>query len=370
LGTIEQCRSVASGQNLNVDLYITNVFELLAWDLRLQYDPAVLNVAAINVSMFQGGGIFDVSEDTPDSDGSFYAGAVDLAAVDSGSGVLARITLAAVGSGLSDLTIINPVLKDDNNDFIGDSDGNGYFDGAVSNATIAVGQACPPPPDSDSDTVPDSLDNCPLIANPDQTDTDADGLGDACDPDDDDDTVADVADNCPLTINPSQLDGDTDGVGDACDNCPLVYNPDQADSNGDGVGDACNPDYDGDGVEDVDDNCPLVYNPDQADSDGDGVGDACDTGDTDGDLFSDQQEVYLGTDPLDACADSRSDPAWPLDVNNDTAITASDVMNFRGRINSAHGDTGWWQRLDLNGDGVLTVTDVMQYRGKIGYTCR
>ena len=37
-----------------------------------------------------------------------------------------------------------------------------------------------PSSDVDGDTVPDVSDNCPLVANPDQADTDGDGIGDAC----------------------------------------------------------------------------------------------------------------------------------------------------------------------------------------------
>jgi hypothetical protein len=37
-----------------------------------------------------------------------------------------------------------------------------------------------PTGDYDGDTVPDASDNCPLVVNPDQTDSDGDGIGDAC----------------------------------------------------------------------------------------------------------------------------------------------------------------------------------------------
>ncbi len=90
-------------------------------------------------------------------------------------------------------------------------------------------------------------------------DADGDGFGNPGVPSNDC-----AVDNCPYTPNPDQSDIDADGVGDVCDNCPSDSNSSQADHDGDGVGDAC-------------DNCIYWANPDQLDSDSNGVGDECET---------------------------------------------------------------------------------------------
>lgn len=86
--------------------------------------------------------------------------------------------------------------------------------------------------DFDGDRVPDTSDNCPVNQNPLQSDSDGDGLGDACDSchggvDQDSDGVCDDVDNCPESYNPNQKDVNLNSVGEACDvhSCVTTLEP-------------------------------------------------------------------------------------------------------------------------------------------------
>jgi hypothetical protein len=114
-------------------------------------------------------------------------------------------------------------------------------DGAYAFTTYAL-----PLPDEDSDGIETALDPCPLTPNAagwdprgpltqDPGDQDGDGLPDDCDP------QPMAQSTCHAANGVSNSDEDCDGWINRGDNCPLVSNPGQEDTELDGIGNACDP---------------------------------------------------------------------------------------------------------------------------------
>jgi len=225
-----------------------------------------------------------------------------------------------------------------------DSDGDG------------VGNACDLCPgsddrlDGDGDGVPDDCDDCPGFD--DGQDTDGDGAPDGdfltgpwCDDDDDNDGADDEEDSHPLDPQRCQdLDDDT------CDDCALnetststpndppwaPYAPDpqfdglDSDFPSDFICDAGDLDDDNDGLEDTVDNCPTVYNPTQEETDGDLVGNACDN------CIGTQNAPQLDTDgDCEVCSGPECGScgnACEDDDDNDGIVDGDDAEPLNPRV--------------------------------------
>jgi len=99
------------------------------------------------------------------------------------------------------------------------------------------------------------------------------------------------------------------------------------------------------------------------DSDGDTLPDPVDSDDDD-DGFADSVEIFVGTDPLKACAattspgDEDPDP-WPPDFTDDRVVNVTDIVFvLPPYFGSTSADPDYLARSDLMADGVINIFDL------------
>ena len=206
--------------------------------------------------------------------------------------------------------------------------------------------------DDDDDGFDDGADNCPLVVNGDQEDTDGDLDGDACDDDDDGDGSLDGDDCDPVDA------ASYPGAPEVCDaidqDCDGDLLESFTDTDGDGEADCTDDDDDGDGSADGEDCAPLdpAIHP--------GAPEVCDAIDSDCDASLVDEDADTDGDGDPDCTDDDDDGDGDPDASDcaplDPAIHAG-AAEFCDAIDAdCDGDLvdGF---LDSDGDGEPDCVD-------------
>jgi hypothetical protein len=205
-----------------------------------------------------------------------------------------------------------------------------------------------------------------------ESDTDGDGVGDG-------------ADNCLLLSNPSQTNSDSGPPPPAGDvggwsNGPTIPLDDRTVANGDGLGDACDPDNDNDGRTDADElagtgcgGAVTNVSTDNAYASLSAPGDGGTSWDSDGDVVPDGVECALATDPLVATGGAggsadrgacNTSAGGNADDDGDGVLNQWEVCKWGtlpSGVGSANSDgdalTDCEEILDVNGNGQAAAAD-------------
>jgi len=173
--SVPSCTTVSAGDTFTVSVFVSHLEDLLAWEVYFAFDRDILEVTGRDVRLLlaenDGSNVLDFSDPVPNVKGLYGLRAADLGSAgsaESGSGLLATVTLAAKKRGVSPATIarldfsgdgnadLGPVLTRLGGSHIGDVDGDpgGIFDGAVISGQVAVDSPCLTPVPESSPQVP------------------------------------------------------------------------------------------------------------------------------------------------------------------------------------------------------------------------
>ena len=147
--TVDVCiGSQSVGASFDIDIIIDDANDLAGPYLILYYDNTILNVTARDYASWKmGGGCIEQANPLPDTDGEYLWSCARPTGVN-GDGVLVRVTLQAIASGSSDLTLCK-INGDCPN--ASDSDGTNHFypevlvDDPPGDMRVVVGDLCPSP---------------------------------------------------------------------------------------------------------------------------------------------------------------------------------------------------------------------------------
>jgi hypothetical protein len=226
-------------------------------------------------------------------------------------------------------------------------------------AAAAAAGCASTPTDTDGDGVPDSVDNCPLVYNPGQENSDSgpppsgtggigngtgiagddatipngDSLGDVCDDDLDNDGIPNASDPDPG----GDITYDDNNSGNPC----VPLGTDAADD-GPSWDHNCNGKRDG-----VEGSCPLAVNP-SGDDDGDG-------------LLNTWEVCKWGTSAtvINTDGDTLGDCTEVMDVDGNGFLTAADGTFIKQAFFDLIGKDG---DFDINGNGIITNVDAVLVR--------
>ncbi len=157
------------------------------------------------------------------------------------------------------------------------------------------------------------------------------------------DGIGDNSDKCPYVYDPDQTDEDNDGIGNACDICPTDEN------------NSCDQDSDGDNMPD---SFELYYGVDNA------------TDDADNDGLSNLQEFQTGTDPRKADTDNDgiNDGTDNCPVYPTVRIAGVNYSSLQSAYNKAV-DGATIQSQDVSLNGGININRNINVTIDSGYNC-